>query len=103
MSACIPADRIQTCVRIVIETFTKAGKALTVNKLSWRKWWRIVDGQPVSDWGFSFDDDPDTYYFDIDPMTQVEQIDEDDERCVHVDDLFEQFSDIPYVQVPKER
>ncbi len=54
-----------------------------------RKWWRSVKGEVTEEEGFAFEDEPDTFYFRIDPETQTEQLSEDDPRIQHVDDLHE--------------
>jgi len=57
-------------------------------KLIWKTWWRSVEGEVSEDKGFAFEDASDYFYFDIDPETQTEQLDDDDPRRQHVDDLF---------------
>jgi hypothetical protein len=52
------------------------------------KWWRSVDGEVSEEEGFAFEDEPDYFYFGIDPETQTEQISEDDSCMQHVDDLY---------------
>lgn len=60
-----------------------------MSAVEWKKWWRSVDGEVSFDNGFHFDRDPDIWYFDIDPETQQEQLDDSDPRMVHVDYLYD--------------
>lgn len=62
-------------------------------KITWKDWWRHLDGEARFEKAFSFADDSDWWYFNIDPETQSEQIDDDDEDRVHVDDLFDNEED----------
>lgn len=63
-------------------------------KIEWKEWWRHVEGEVLCQRGFHMPhNDPDWWYFNIDPETQSEQIDDDDPDRVHEDDLFENESD----------
>lgn len=56
--------------------------------LTWKNWWRSLNGEVRFEKAFSFPDDPDWWYFGIDPENQIEQISDNDENRVHEDDLF---------------
>lgn len=62
-------------------------------KLEWKEWWRHLNGEAKLEKAFSFSDDTDWWYFNIDPETQSEPIDDEDEDRVHVDDLFDNEED----------
>lgn len=61
--------------------------------ITWKKWWRHVEGVASEDNGFSYGDD--YWYFDVDPddMWQEQIPDEGDSRYMHVDDLFDNKED----------
>ncbi len=59
--------------------------------LIWQKYWRHDEGEVKHQDGFSFKDDPDWVYFEIDPETHNEPLSDEDPRRVHVDNLFEDF------------
>jgi hypothetical protein len=60
----------------------------------WQTWWRSVDGKVTHDKGFALRSNPDCFFFGIDPESDGDPVNEDDEEHYqHVDDLFENEAD----------